>query len=186
MIGRGRRARAERGLAVAAVVLGVALGGSPAVAQDGSLEDALGDRLEVRRDGSRGGADAGEPDDGGAGGGGEPDEAAGGGVDGSTGGADGDGIRDLDGAGDAGADGATSTDGVPDGPDAATSDADGDEGVVDLDEPTREVEGEGRGPGELAAGGEGRAVPLTIAAVALLASAGALVAVQRRYGPTAS
>lgn len=195
MTGCGR-SRAARRAAVAAVLVGLALGGSPAVAQDGSLEDALGDRLEVRRDGSRGapGTGDGTVDDDGAGGDGSGEDVVGNGADGSSDGAVGDagGSGDGDGSGatvDDGGDPSTSerdgttSDGEGTGPGGSADDADD---ALDLDDPAAEVEGEGRGPGELAAGGEDRTAPLTVAVVALLASTGALVAVQRRYGPTTS
>jgi hypothetical protein len=177
---------------VVALALWLALPGV-ATAQSGSLEDALGDSLEVRRDGTPiadepdgtdadddgGGTDGGSSDGGGSGGGSGqgpsgPDAPDADAPDAGSG----DGLRDPvapDADAPAGGDGAPA-------PADGDDDADGSDDALELQPGETGVDGEGRGPGELALTGDAseRAVPIAVAALMVIGSLGAVLNVGRR------
>lgn len=176
------------GLVVAgALVLGGGAGLAAAQEDMRSLEDALGDSLDVRRDEApaepapEGDPTPAGPTDGASGDGdGDPDADRGGGS--SSGEQGSDGLREpvpADGGGDpgGGGDGGGATDaGSEDAPGPGGSEVD-----LDLEDRGEGVEGEGRGAGELVAGAPGRTVPIALAVLAVLGSGTALVVTQRRW-----
>lgn len=189
---RSSRGRSRSVMIVAVLALWFAAAGI-AVAQSSSLEDALGDSLEVRRNGAPiedvegdqpagdadGGGGAGSDGSGGGGTGGAGGDAdAGTATSGGTDGADGDGLRDPV-APDAGGSG----DGTADG-DAPSGDVEGDNDPsedLELDPGDTGVEGEGRGAGELDSGVDprGRGLPIAVAVLMVIGSLGAVLSVGR-------
>lgn len=182
--------RTRRGAVIALLTTLLLLGAAVGVsAQSGSLEDALGDSLDVRRgedvpqadDEADGGDGDGGSTGAGGGSGGSSSTGSGDGASGSEGGDDGsgtsDGLRDPV-APDADGDPAPEGEGPSEDGDAPrSSDED-----LDLAPEGSGVEGEGRGPGELELGADTRerTGPIGLAAVLVLGSFATVVAIGRR------